>query len=142
VRFPESLTRSLLVASSFVALLFATTFPDATASVADLDFHDCAFAKGPGNGECQHFLHNPLGVTDDPCWCDKCRNGVTGEHHDGKTIPEGWSPTLFESASLECYLKRHAVAWGITCSECLANDKAWPDGGGSAGPLGTVPEKD
>jgi hypothetical protein len=99
------------------------------ASDLDLEFHGCAFAKGPGDGECQHFLRNPIGPTDDPCWCDKCRNGITGERHDGRTVPAGWDKTLFEGKDVEAYLKRHAVAWGITCSECLASDKPWPDGG-------------
>src|SRR6185436_11571195 len=59
----------------------------------------------------------------------------TGQHHDGKTLPPGWNPTLLENGGMECYLKRHSVAWGITCSECYENDKPWPDGG-------TAPERD
>src|SRR5204863_1945733 len=97
------------------------------ASTADLDYHDCAYEMGLGNGECQHFLRNPAGVTDDPCWCDKCRNGVGGQHHDGRTVPPTWNQATFASGTLEHYLKRHSVAWGITCSECYRNDKPWPD---------------
>jgi hypothetical protein len=132
--------RAALGAATAALLLFAAPAPDASASTADLDFHDCAFAGGLGNGECQHFLKNPNGVTDDPCFCDKCRNGITGQKHDGHTIPPGWNPTLFETGGIDCYLKRHAVAWGITCSECMQNDKPWPDGGN--GSVGTVPAKD
>src|SRR5512135_2753439 len=120
--------RAALGAATAALLLFAAPVPDASASTADLDFHDCSFAAGLGNGECQHFLRNPAGVTDDPCFCDKCRNGATGQHHDGHTIPPGWNAGLFETGGLDCYLKRHSVAWGITCSECYQNDKPWPDG--------------
>jgi HEAT repeat protein len=128
--------RLLVVLACAVAL----GAPPAVASPAELEFHDCAFQSGLGNGECQHFLRNPLGVTDDPCWCDKCRNALSNQHHDGHTIPPGWNQTIFEQGNLECYLKRHAVAWGITCSECFANDKPWPDGGG--GSPGTAPATD
>jgi HEAT repeat protein len=132
--------RAWLLLPIVAALLFAAPVRPVEASTADLDFHDCSVDEGLGNGECQHFLKNPAGVTDDPCWCDKCRNGVTGQHHDGHTIPPGWNPTLMESGGLDAYLKRHSVAWGITCSECMQSDKPWPDGGGTN--IGTVPETD
>jgi hypothetical protein len=128
-----------VICAALVVALSADT-PPADASTADLDFHDCAYEAGLGHGECQHFLRNPAGATDDPCWCDKCRNGVTGQKHDGKTIPQGWNPTLYETGGMDAYLKRHSVAWGVTCSECMKSDKPWPDGG--AGNLGTVPAKD
>jgi len=124
-----------------LSLTFAASPPAADASPADAAFHECECEMPFGAGACQHFLRNPLGVTDDPCWCDKCRNSVGNQKHDGKTIPKGWNSVLFDQGNLECYLKRHAVAWGITCSECLADEKhPWPDGG--AGNLGTVPDKD
>src|SRR5438552_1680888 len=111
---------------TFLALTFAAPVRPADASTADPDFHECAFETGLGSGECQHFLRNPSPVTDDPCWCDRCRNGISGQRHDGRTIPPGWNPTLFETGGMDAYLKRHSVAWGITCSECLGNDKPWP----------------
>ena len=132
--------RIVLWLFALVALTVAAPTPPADASTADLEFHDCAFDAGLGNGECQHFLRNPAGPTDDPCWCDKCRNGVAGQRHDGKTIPPAWNATLVEQGNQESYLKRHAVAWGVTCSECMTNEKPWPDGG--AGRIGTVPDKD
>jgi hypothetical protein len=131
------LIRGLARALLLVALLAAA----ASGSDLDLDFHDCASARRLGEGECQHFLRNPAGPTDDPCWCDKCRNGGAGERHDGKTVPPGWSATLLASSGVEAYLKRHCVAWGLTCSECLANDKPWPDAT-TEKPLGTVPTTD
>src|ERR1044071_366725 len=106
--------RATLALLAGTALVVAGPPRPAAASTADLDLHDCAYDEGLGNGECQHFLRNPAGVTDDPCWCDKCRNGTSAQHHDGHTIPPGWNPTLIESGGLDCYLKRHSVAWGIT----------------------------
>ena len=134
------LARAAAAAAAAALLFAAVPAPDAAACAADELEKGCAFAAGLGKGECQHFLKNPAGATDDPCWCDKCRNGITGQRHDGKTIPPGWNADLFERGGMECYLKRHSVAWGITCSECYYNDKPWPDG--SASLLGTVPPKD
>jgi len=143
-----SLSSTFVRAVAAAALVFALTFAagpssDADASVADLDQKKCAYEEGVGHGECQHFLKNPLGVTDDPCWCDKCRNApAANQHHDGHTYPKGWNPTLFEGGNnIEVYLKRHAVAWGITCSECYQNDKPWPDGKNEKDP-GTIPGRD
>jgi HEAT repeat protein len=141
LRLIPPLARAAAAAVVLTALLIAVPPPEAAASTADLAFHDCSFAKdGVGNGECQHFLRNPAGATDDPCWCDKCRNGPSGQRHDGHTIPPKWNPELFERGGMDVYLKRHSVAWGITCSECYYNDKPWPDGDGKL--LGTVPPKD
>ncbi len=138
----SSLARCALGIATFAALLFAAPLPDASASAADEAFHDCSFAKdGLGKGECQHFLRNPSGASDDPCWCDKCRTGITGQKHDGHTMPPGWNPDLFERGGLDCYLKRHAVAWGINCSACVQSERPWPDGTNEKNP-GTAPAKD
>jgi hypothetical protein len=133
--------RAALCLLTSAALMFAAPAPNALASSVDREFNDCAYEGGLGDGECQHFLNNPSTVTDDPCWCDKCRNGVSGQRHDGHTIPPGWNPTLFESGGVEVYLKRHAVAWGITCSDCYSNDKPWPDGQNEKN-QGTIPDVD
>jgi HEAT repeat protein len=135
--------RALLGVAFVAALLSTAPAPDAAASVADLDEKKCAFETGLGNGECQHFLKNPLGVTDDPCWCDKCRNAeAANQKHDGRKIPPNWNSTLMEGGNnIDVYLKRHSVAWGITCSACFSNDKPWPDGKNEKEP-GTVPAKD
>src|SRR5688572_30377211 len=121
--------RTALCLLSLALLLFTAPPLPASASTADLEHEGCAYDAGIGNGECQHFLRNPAGVTDDPCWCDKCRNAVTGGRHDGSTVPTGWNSTTFQTGTLEHYLKRHSVAWGITCSECYSKDKGWPEGG-------------
>ncbi len=140
------LVRALVGAAAALALLVGPGGRDVEASPADAAFGKCAFEeksdKQPWFGECQHFLRNPAGPTDDPCWCDRCRNALGNQKHDGHTIPPGWNPTLFEGGNnMEVYLKRHSVAWGITCSECYANDKPWPDGKSEKDP-GTIPGKD
>lgn len=71
-----------------------------------------------GQGACQHFLRNPAGPTYDPCWCDRCQTGLQGRRHDGTTVPPGWNPDCQKLKNLACYLKRHAAAYGIACSEC------------------------
>jgi hypothetical protein len=69
---------------------------------------------------CWHFLHAPVQPSDEACWCPKC----DGDHlHDGKTVPEGWNPQCFQSKSVDCFLRRHAASWKVTCSECLAATK-------------------
>jgi len=143
MRSSPGFVRAVLGAATLAALLFATPAPEVEASTADLAFVKCAFEGGLGTGECQHFLKNPLGVTDDPCWCDKCRNAeAANQKHDGRKIPPGWNSTLMEGGNnIDVYLKRHSVAWGITCSECYSNDKPWPDGKNEKEP-GTVPIKD
>jgi HEAT repeat protein len=134
--------RTALGVAFLASLLYAAPAPDAEASPADKAFGKCAFEEGLGGGECQHFLKNPLGASDDPCWCDKCRNGATNQRHDGHTIPPKWNAQLFEGGNnIEVYLKRHSVAWGITCSACYMSDKPWPDGQNEKNP-GTEPAKD
>jgi len=137
----KTAVRAAFCVLASAALLFASRVDVARASTADLEFHDCAYETGLGDGECQHFLRNPNGATDEPCWCDKCRNAIPSQKHDGHTIPPGWNPQLMETGGTEVYLKRNAVAWGITCSECYQNDKPWPDGKSEKDP-GTIPEND
>lgn len=72
-----------------------------------------------GFGACQHYLRNPAGATDDPCWCDRCASGLAGRRHDGKLPPPGWNPDCWNANRAACYLKRHCAAWGVACSECV-----------------------
>jgi HEAT repeat protein len=69
---------------------------------------------------CWHYLHAPVDPPNDLCWCPKC----TPDHrHDGKTVPDGWNAQCFQGKSLDCFLRRHAASWRITCSDCLAETK-------------------
>ena len=131
--------RAVLLCLACLLALFAGGSQPAAASSADAEFSDCTCEDVAGGGACQHFLRNPNGVTDDPCWCDKCRN--TPIRHDGLTIPSSWNKTLFDAGNSDCYLKRHSVAWGIVCSACFQNEKPWPDGTSEKNP-GTAPETD
>jgi len=76
-----------------------------------------------GYGACQHWLGIPGSVTADPCYCDRCREGVP---HAGKSVPDGMNPLCFASGRTACYLKRHSLAWRLACSECVKSDKCCP----------------
>lgn len=76
-----------------------------------------------GFGACQHTLRPPWGITDDPCWCDRCREV---QEHPGDEVPDGMNPGCFVSGRSECYLKRHSMAWHLACSECVENVKCCP----------------
>lgn len=69
---------------------------------------------------CWHYLHAPAEPPNDPCWCPKCD---ADHRHDGSKVPDGWNPQCFQGKSLDCFLRRHAASWKITCSECLAETK-------------------
>jgi HEAT repeat protein len=105
----------LLVAVAGLLVAYAQGVSPAHAN-EDID-RDCICETS--GGACQHFLRNPKTPTDDPCWCHKCR---TFSKHDGTTVPDGMNPLCFTSSRMECYLKRHAATWGITCSVCVQND--------------------
>lgn len=77
-----------------------------------------------GFGACQHYLRMPGGVTADPCFCDRCREF---SEHGGTKVPDGMSASCFQSNRVECYLKRHSVAWQLACSECAKNEKCCPN---------------
>jgi len=103
-------------------LLFAAPAPRAAAGDDDEDKPvksepKCTCAL---HNACWHYLHAPCDPPDGPCWCPKC----TGDHHhDGSAVVEGWNPQCFTSKSMDCFLRRHAASWKITCSECLAETK-------------------
>ena len=114
-----------VVASAVLSVLAAVPVvtPDAHAGPPP-DKPACRCVEG--FGACQHFLRNPKGPTDDPCWCDRCDTGEKGWRHEGKILPSGWNGECFKSRRLDCYLKRHAAAWGIACSECIRLDDCCP----------------
>jgi HEAT repeat protein len=100
----------------------ATAAPESTEIVdPEPGGENCACVSG--FGACQHYLAVPYGFTAEPCYCDKCRKGTP---HSGDEVPKGMNPLCFHSPRVACYLKRHAVAWHISCSECLKNDKCCP----------------
>jgi len=118
----RTLIRALsLTLTALLALGLFSPRP-ATAGDGENDFFDkreCICAEG--TGACPHFLRSPKKPTEDPCWCNRCREY---SKHDGKKVPFGWNPLCFNSDKEQNYLKRHSAAWNITCSECLQNDKS------------------
>jgi hypothetical protein len=115
--------RALAGLALSAALLVAAPAPRAAAGDDDGDdepaVHEpkCTCAA---HNACWHFLHAPVDPPDEPCWCPKCEP----EHrHAGTTVPEGWNAQCFQGKSMECFLRRHAASWKITCSECLAETK-------------------
>jgi hypothetical protein len=112
----------VLVGLVAAVLLFSAPAPRAAAGDDD---EDKPAAREPKctcalHNACWHYLHAPCDPPDGPCWCPKC----TGDHHhDGSSVVEGWNPQCFTSKSMDCFLRRHAASWKITCSECLAETK-------------------
>lgn len=76
-----------------------------------------------GFGACQHTLKPPWGITEDPCYCDKCREVI---EHEVIDLPDGWNSLCWQSARPACYLKRHCAAWHLACSECVQEEKCCP----------------
>lgn len=113
---------ALLLAFGLLALV-----PLAAADAADAA--DAAGAAGDacdcktGFGACQHWLRSPYGVTEDPCYCDRCRSGA---EHTGDDVPDGMNRFCFASGRPACYLKRHAAAWKAVCSACVEDAKCCP----------------
>ena len=110
--------RLLLVLVTVLAL--APLAPTARAAdEPEIDIRQCICA--PGMGACQHYLRTPKKAHTDPCWCHKCREF---SQHDGASLPKGWSQACFKNKKEGPYLKRHAAAWGIICSDCIQDEKS------------------
>ncbi|MCC7137560.1 MAG: HEAT repeat domain-containing protein [Planctomycetes bacterium] len=75
----------------------------------------------PGHCSCQegeacwHYLRSPLRPPEDPCRCGFC---ASGGNCSSKDRPDGWGAECTGSQKPECFWKRHAASWGITCSRC------------------------
>src|SRR5262245_47534696 len=115
----------LAAAFTFVAMLVAAPLPQARAGADDADDEEEPPPREPKctcatRNACWHYLHAPVEPSAEPCWCPLC----TGDHrHDGTKVPDGWNPQCFTGKSMDCFLRRHAASWKITCSECLAETK-------------------
>jgi len=73
----------------------------------------CTCREGSG---CYHYLNAPVGAPDDPCSCPGCR----AERGSCPTKwPKGWNPDCAGGGVMECFLRRHAASWRISCSERL-----------------------
>jgi len=119
----RSLIRLLVVLVTVLALAPLTPVVRAS-DESPIDIKKCICA--PGAGACQHYLRTPKKPTVDPCFCHKCREF---SKHDGATLPSGWSSACFQNKKEPIYLKRHAAAWGIICSDCMQNTTKCKGGG-------------
>jgi HEAT repeat protein len=116
-----AMTARLVRAFAWLALaLFLFAVPVPRAAAGEDDEQEPA-AREPKctcatSNACWHYLRAPVEPANDPCWCPKC---TPDAKHDGTKPPEGWNPQCFTGKSLDCFLRRHAASWRITCSECL-----------------------
>ena len=99
-----------------VSASLALGFMAAPALAQPIEYDKKTCICSEGSGACQKFLRAPKKVTDDPCWCHRCR---LHSEHDGGQIPFGWNALCFNSKKEPNYLRRHSAAWGITCSDCF-----------------------
>jgi hypothetical protein len=113
--------RFLVVA---LALIFAVGAPARPAGANDKAPNpDAVCDCQSGTGGCELYFRAPAGATYEPCFCDRCREY---QPHDGMTVPDGMSRECFQSSRMDCYLKRHCVAWRLACSECVQREKCCP----------------
>jgi HEAT repeats/PBS lyase HEAT-like repeat len=93
---------------------------------------------------CYHFLNAPVAAPVDPCSCPLCRAAPGA---CPKKLPKGWDATCANNGRMECFLRRHAASWKLSCSErlsgtcecksahpewcpmCGKNGHEWDDGG-------------
>jgi len=66
---------------------------------------------------CYHYLNAPVDPPDDPCVCPQCR-AKRGSCE--KKYPQDWDQTCCGNHKMECFLRRHAASWKLSCSERLA----------------------
>jgi len=116
---PPVAALALVLLALLIAVPVAVATSSSAATPASGEKCDCK----SGFGACQHWLRSPWGVTEDPCYCDKCRSGV---EHTGDDVPDGMNRLCFASSRSACYLKRHSVAWHLACSECQKNERCCP----------------
>jgi HEAT repeat protein len=115
----------LVALFAFLAALVAAPAPHVHAGDDDADDEEEPVAREPKctcatKNACWHWLHAPVEPSAEPCWCPLCTND---RRHDGTKVPEGWNPQCFTGKSVDCFLRRHAASWKITCSDCLEGTK-------------------
>ena len=91
-----------------VAAALALTAVDALAQSPE-----CTCRNGNGS---YWFLNAPVSPPDDPVNCPFCEK-FPGQCK--RVIPRGWDPACFNNNKMECFLRRHACSWRLSCSERL-----------------------
>src|SRR6185295_9285767 len=116
--------------ATFVLLAVLAILPDATpreahaGPPAPAEPTKCTCREGDA---CYHWLNAPVTPPYDPCSCANCRRA---KNTCPKTYPSNWNPDCIRSTRLECFLRRHAESWKLTCSaemekcECPGADSA------------------
>jgi hypothetical protein len=74
-----------------------------------------------GNGT-YYFLNSPGSPPDDELHCPGAKQFGAGGC--AKKLPEGWDRTCANNNRQECFLRRHAASWRLSCSHRLENDCA------------------
>ncbi len=77
----------------------------------------CTCHKGHATWE---YLRSPMVPPEDP---PRCPNMVAGGNCGGKRRPQDADAECWGSRKKECFFKRHAYSWDISCSVCWADDK-------------------
>jgi HEAT repeat protein len=113
---------ALLALASFVP--GSTPRDAAAAPPASTEPVKCTCRDG---NACYHWLNAPVTPPYDPCSCPNCRRA---KNTCPKIYPESWNPDCIRSNRLECFLRRHAASWKLTCS--LEMDKCECPGADSA----------
>lgn len=103
----------LLALAAGVGLLAVSAAPR-----VDADPPACTCRSG---NACYHYLNAPVDPPDDPCNCPLCRAAPGA---CPKRLPDGWDPTCYTNGKMECFLRRHAASWRLSCSERLGGDCA------------------
>lgn len=108
-----NMARKLLPLALTIALLLLLTTGPAVALP-----YQCTCQDGPG---CYHFLNAPVDPPDDPCVCPQCR---VARGSCEKKYPADWDPTCADNGKMECFLRRHAASWKLSCSTRLSGECA------------------
>jgi len=84
----------------------------------DPDSHKCTCRDG-----CASYLYLkcPKPPPADPDPCPATHDGL----HPHVPLPKAWNDLCWQSGRMDCFLRRHGVSWGISCSMC-ATEKCCP----------------
>lgn len=107
-------TRFLLFLLALPLVLLPGLFAEPEATAQELVKCTCR----QGNA-CYHFLNSPVDPPNDPCSCPRC---VLAPGRCEKIAPEGWSLLCAGNKRMECFLRRHAFSWKLSCSARLSGE--------------------
>ena len=109
-------TKGYLALATLLATLFVLTWAEGGEYEDRRKEGRCLCHTGKSSYQ---YLRAPFPAPEDPPHCGLLRAG--GNCAD-KPRPKGARAACWELSRRECFWKRHAGAWDITCSLCLADD--------------------